>query len=267
MFCRNYEDSWQQVDAINDNHIPSDPSWTIDSKDSLEHLNHDSDMSDSGLDYSTFLEKSIAKTEREEEEALYRHAANDNKINYIASISSNGVPVIETVIEESVTSFHTNSYEQPYASVKVSANNNHSSNGSLNNNINHSSKKMNTKPAPMSPASSISSYSEHQHVVVLDGKKRQGAAESKKFSKKLSRAPDTPSQSSGSDPSSVANGNIDNDHVNHLASQIKQLEARKSHLGTWEITRVAGESSPSLPSSPGKIEHCLIHNIHISFFV
>ncbi|RUS72899.1 hypothetical protein EGW08_019344 [Elysia chlorotica] len=234
MFRRSYEDSWRDIDSINDNYARPEEvtnSWSVDNEDSLGHFEEDGDLDARAVDYTTFLEQSALRDGKQSNKSRPSSGAP-------AKVASKNDPVIiETVIEESVTSF---SKSPPVKSAR-------------------------------SPRTSMSKEEEREieglYAKVSDvGRRRAGDSKmrtgsgstassiSGSVSSVNSRPPSLPPplrMSNGSEQD-ASKDDSDEDGIHLITSQIQTLEARKSHLGSYEITRVA--TSPKSPLSPDSSE-------------
>lgn len=223
MFRRSYGDSWRDIDAINDNDTRTETnSWSVDNEDSLGHYDEDQDSDAPEVDYTTFLEQNALRE---------RQHPTKTKPAPVApvKVKAKDEPVfIETVIEESVTSFSAKALQaaEPatnsddidglYATVsnvgRRPAGDTRIRTGSSSTSSSVSSPSMNSKPPSLPPPLKLSNGDGHQ----------------------------------------LGKEDSDEDEVHLLASQIKTLEARKSHLGSYEINRVA--TSPKSPLSSDSSE-------------
>ncbi|GFR78296.1 PDZ domain containing 7, partial [Elysia marginata] len=230
MFRRSYEESWRDIDAIHDNDTRTEAnSWSVDNEDSLGHFEDEVDSDAPAVDYTTFLEQNALRN---------RQFSKKTKPAPLASVNvaAKDEPVIiETVIEESVTSFSAtapqgepvapegsrreeqdNDIDGMYAKVsdvgwrRVDSNLMRTGSSSTTSSVSGSS--INGRPPSLPPPLKLSNGNGHD----------------------------------------IGKEESDEDEVHLIASQIQTLEARKSHLGSYEINRVA--TSPKSPLSPDSTE-------------
>ena len=235
MFRRSYEDSWRDIDSINDTYARTEDvtnSWSVDKEDSLGHFEEDGDSDAREVDYTTFLEQTAIRD---------RLHSDKNKPESVASAtvtSKNDPVIIETVIEEGVTSFSAN------PSLAESGKSTARSRAAM------------SKEEEKEIEGLYAKVSDVRRHRAGDNKVRTGSSSatssiSGSVSSMNSRPPSLPpplrlSNGSEHDP---GKDDIDGDDLHLITSQIQTLEARKSHLGSYEINRVA--TSPKSPLSPG----------------
>ncbi|CAL1543288.1 unnamed protein product [Lymnaea stagnalis] len=225
LFRRNHEDTWQDIESIKDNYSRvGDVSHTWSARDSDIHS---SDASDRELDYTTFLEQAMQQKDTKDRARMTNGKA-------LSAPQPETETVIETVIEEEgVTSFS-------------------------------------SSPSPKSPGSQYSGSDVFNREIAatdrvyaqvndLTGKHPAGAQARTQARASVS------SVSSDSSPiyatvnkstkrlsvgshAVVVNGSAEPDEET-LASQLQLLEARKSSLSSWELSRVAGGAGETPHSS------------------
>ena len=231
MFRRSQEDSWRDMETINVNSHRTEEtanSWSVDNEDSLGHFAEDGDLD--AVDYMTFLQQS---TLRERQPSQKSKPA---PLPPLKTEAKDDSVVIETELEEGVTSFSANS------------------------------------PSPDSLKSEVSTRVMSREEEELEGlyakvsdvrMRRAGDSRTRIGSSSTTSSMTGSSSSTNGRPPSLppplrmSNGSghglerdeSDEDELHLITSQIQTLEARKSHLGSYEINRVA--NSPKSPLSPG----------------
>ncbi|BFY98766.1 hypothetical protein BsWGS_01805 [Bradybaena similaris] len=233
MFRRNRDDTWQDIDSVSENYAYSRKSWAAEKSDSLRNFHDDSDLSDHVLDYATFLEHAAIKERQEKKEKPQRPET--------SSFLKDDTVVIETVIEDKVTSFtsnpNTSSFSESDESVSETSNQIYSQVQDLTGK---------TRPGHSRSSTSSSSHSIPIYATVNKRSSSNNAESMKEL--------DEVSFGVRSSDNRMDNGDREETIVKEvIASQIERLEARKSSLGTKEITRVT-EGSVSSKSSVSSYE-------------
>ncbi|CAG5122868.1 unnamed protein product, partial [Candidula unifasciata] len=224
MFRRNQDDTWQDIDSVSENYAYSHKSWAAEKTDSLRNYHDDSDLSDHVLDYATFLEHAAMKEQQEKKVKSQRAET--------SSFLKDDSVVIETVIEERVTSFAADPSSSSFARYEETSDNTDQ--------IYSQVQDLTGKARPGHSRSSTSS-STHSIPVYATVNKKASSNNTESL-----RELDVISFGVHSSDSRLGNSDREETIVKEvIASQIERLEARKSSLGTKEITRMTEGSVSS----------------------
>lgn len=256
MFRRSYEDSWKDIDTVSNSHAHLDSltkSWPADKADSISRYHQDSDLSDEVIDYTTFLEQTALKKQHE----VKTHERQVNQATEF--LNDNDNVVVETIVEEEFTSFPSQIQPSTHSESDVFLS---ESTDRVYSQVQDLTGK--ARPVVNSHTNSNASSSSHSSPIYSTVDKRSRSSRSESFgSEKISGVMGNGIYSSNSNKSHNDGDRIESDVI---ASQIKRLEARKSHLGSWEITRMAEDSLSTKSEFLFSLWQFCIFSLRICFF-